>query len=98
MSDRTVKISLFLLFFLNIVDATATITLINAGLVKEWNPLMNAAIEHSVFCFVFFKLLAVYTACVIFWYFRDWKAARIGMIGCLIGYSLLLLHFCIGLS
>ena len=98
MSDRTVKISLFLLFLLNIVDAAATITLINAGLIEEWNPLMREALDYSVFHFLFIKFFAVFVACAVFWQFRALKLAKFGLFISLIGYSLLLLHFCIGLS
>ena len=97
MSNRTVKISLFLLFLLNIVDATATLTLINAGLVEEWNPIMKKALHYGVFHFLLIKFLAVSVACTVFWHFRTLKLAKFGLIVSLIGYSLLLLHFCIGL-
>jgi len=97
MSNTAVKISLFLLFLLNIVDAAATITLIDAGLVKEWNPIMKKALDYGVFHFLLLKFLATSAACIVFWHFRALKLAKIGLIGALIGYSLLLLHFCIGL-
>ena len=97
MSDRTVKIGLYLLFLLNLIDATATITLVHLGLAKEINPLMHFLLEKGVLYFALCKLTVVITACTVFWKFRAEKAATTGMIICLVGYSALLLYFCIGL-
>tara|TARA_R110000787_G_scaffold189229_1_gene300911 strand:- start:166 stop:462 length:297 start_codon:yes stop_codon:yes gene_type:complete len=97
MSDRTVKIGLYLLFLLNLIDATATITLIHFGLAKEINPLMNFLLEKGVLYFILCKLIVAATTCTVFWKLRAEKAAKAGLTICLIGYSALLLHFCIGL-
>jgi len=58
---------------------------------------MKKALNYGVFHFLLIKFLAVSAACTVFWQFRALKLAKFGLIVSLIGYSLLLLHFCIGL-
>tara|TARA_R110000824_G_scaffold25224_2_gene88059 strand:+ start:576 stop:872 length:297 start_codon:yes stop_codon:yes gene_type:complete len=98
MSDRFAIISIILLLLLNIVDATVTIIVIDAGIAKEANPIMDYFLNLGFLPFLMVKLSVVSFASYIFWKYRQRKGAVIGIILSLILYISLSLYFCFALS
>tara|TARA_R110002074_G_scaffold13961_4_gene49159 strand:- start:680 stop:976 length:297 start_codon:yes stop_codon:yes gene_type:complete len=95
MSNRFAIISLILLLLLNIVDATVTIIVIDAGIAEEVNPIMNFFLQMGYLHFLFVKFLTVFLASYVFWKYRARKAAAVGMIFSLCSYICLVLYFCL---
>ena len=98
MSDRFAIISIILLLLLNIVDATVTIIVIDAGIAKEANPIMDYFLNLGFLPFLMVKLSVVSFASYVFWKYRQRKGAVIGIILSLILYISLSLYFCFALS
>ena len=94
MSDRTVKIGLFVLILLNIIDLVSTIALVSLGMAEEINPLMKYFLDRGVLYFILVKVVAVALATYIFWKFRQrmFTAWAVGV--CILGYSILMMHMC----
>ena len=87
-----------MLLLLNIVDATVTIVVIDAGIAKEANPIMDYFLNIGYLPFLFVKFLAVSFASYVFWKFRLRLGAIIGMAISLMLYISLSLYFCFALS
>ena len=98
MSDRFAIISIILLLLLNIVDATVTIIVIDAGIAKEANPIMDYFLNLGFLPFLIVKLSVVSFASYVFWKYRQRKGAVIGIVLSLILYISLSLYFCFALS
>ena len=94
MSNRFAIISIILLLLLNIVDATVTIVVIDAGIAEEINPIMDFFLQMGYIHFLLVKFVAVSLASYVFWHFRDRKSATIGMVLSLCLYICLVLYFC----
>lgn len=94
MSDRFAIISLILLILLNIVDATVTIIVIDSGIAREVNPIMEYFLNMGYGPFLLVKFLAVSFASCVFWKFRHKLGAKIGIILSLSLYICLTLYFC----
>ena len=95
MSNRFAINSIILLLLLNIVDATVTIAVIDAGIAEEVNPIMDFFLNMGYIHFLFVKFSTVSLASYVFWKFRDKKAAAMGMIFSLCCYICLVLYFCV---
>lgn len=98
MSDRFAIISIILLLLLNIVDATVTIIVIDAGIAKEANPIMEYFLNIGYIPFLLVKFSAVSFASYVFWKYRRRAGAAIGIVLSLILYISLSLYFCFVLS
>tara|TARA_R110000765_G_scaffold305038_1_gene398962 strand:+ start:321 stop:617 length:297 start_codon:yes stop_codon:yes gene_type:complete len=98
MSNRFAIISIILLLLLNIVDATVTITVIDAGIAKEANPIMDYFLSLGFFPFIIVKFSVVSFASYVFWKYRNRAGAVIGIIFSLVLYISLNLYFCFALS
>tara|TARA_Y100000034_G_C6843409_1_gene381846 strand:- start:994 stop:1296 length:303 start_codon:yes stop_codon:yes gene_type:complete len=92
MSDRTVKIGLFVLILLNIIDLISTIAFVNLGVAKEVNPLMKYFLDHGVLYFTLVKLTAIALSTYIFWQYRRRKFTAVALGICILGYSILMAH------
>ena len=98
MSDRFAIISIILLLLLNIVDATVTIVVIDAGIAKEANPIMDYFLNMGYIPFLLVKFSAVSFASYVFWKYRHRLGAVIGISLSLLLYICLSLYFCFVLS
>ena len=97
MSDRIAIISIILLLLLNIVDATVTIIVIDAGIAREANPIMEYFLNIGYVPFLLVKFSAVFFASYVFWKYRDRVGAVIGISLSLLLYISLSLYFCFAL-
>jgi len=93
MSNKFAIISIFLLLFLNIIDAAVTLFVIDAGLGVEVNPLMNYFLNLGYLPFLVVKISAILVSCYIFWKFKGEKLAFIGLTLSLLVYFSLVTYF-----
>ena len=97
MSDKKVKILVFLLIFLNLLDMIITLITVDLGIGEEANPIMRFFLDLGSQYFILVKLLAVSLASVVFWLNRELKIAIIGLCVTVFSYICLNLYFCLNL-
>ena len=78
--------AVFLLFFLNLVDALVTLAWVTTNTAPEANQLMAAVLEWGALPFLVVKIgMGAFTALVLY-YGSEYKLARIGVTVALIAY------------
>ena len=89
------RILLFLVFILNVLDAAFTSLVVSSSLAEEANPLMQALLDQGIFPFVFVKLLITVLSILVLWKYRKTLLARVGAWICVIIYSILISYYVI---
>jgi len=89
------RILLFLVFILNVLDAAFTSLVVSSSLAEEANPLMQALLDQGIFPFVFVKLLITVLSILVLWNYRKTLLARVGAWICVIIYSILIGYYVI---
>ena len=84
------RILLFLVLILNILDAAFTSLVVGNSLAVEVNPLMGALLEQGIAPFVIVKLLVIVLSISILWKYKDNKLAKIGAAVCALTYTTLI--------
>lgn len=83
---------LFLVLFLNVLDASTTIWFVEQSMAVEANPLMKYFLDMGVLPFLLAKLLIVSVSLRILWIYRDRKIAVYGASLCAIAYLMLAVY------
>ena len=89
------RILLFLVFILNVLDAAFTSLVVSSSLAEEANPLMQVLLDQGIFPFVFVKLLITVLSILVLWKYRKTLLARVGAWVCVIIYSILISYYVI---
>lgn len=86
------KLVIFFMFVLNVLDGIFTIFLVSTGNAIEANPLMAYLIGCHPVLFMFCKQLLVYLGSIILWRFRRNMLAVVSIFGMFLVYYVNLLH------
>lgn len=70
MSDKTIFLSLVIIFILNVIDAGATLHWVSLG-ASELNPYLNFFLAKSQFAFMIAKSIPVLFFSFVFWVYRE---------------------------
>ena len=84
------RILLFLVFILNVLDAAFTSIVVGNALATEINPLMRALLEYGIAPFVVIKLLIITISLSVLWKYRKNRLAKIGAVLCVLVYAILI--------
>jgi hypothetical protein len=84
------RILLFLVFILNVLDAAFTSIVVGNALAVEVNPLMGALLDIGIFPFIFVKLMIIVISLCVLWKYRERKLARLGAGLCVLIYTILI--------
>lgn len=81
-----------LILALNLLDATFTLTWVNAGLAREANPLLDHLVLAHPVMFAVVKLTLVGLGSLLLWHHRFRPMAVIGIFAAFVVYYVLLLY------
>lgn len=95
-SDAIFKRLLVLLFFLNIIDAFATLFWVTNGIADEANPIMYEWLNLGPIAFLSVKLALVSVGVFLLWSFKDYALSKIAIIPGMMMYGFVtIMHFII---
>jgi len=86
------KLVIFSVFILNVLDGVLTIISVSTGNALEANPLMAYLIDYHPVLFMICKLLLVYLGSVILWRFRKNMLAIFSIFAIFLVYYITILH------
>ncbi len=81
-----------LVLVLNLLDATFTLTWVNAGLAREANPLLASLVREHPVLFSLAKLTLVALGSLLLWTHRQHAVAVVGIFVAFVAYYLLFLY------
>jgi len=92
------RILLFLVFILNVLDAAFTSIVVGNALAVEVNPLMGALLDIGIVPFILVKLSIILLSLRVLWKYRERKIARFGAWLCVLIYTMLISYVICGTS
>ncbi len=92
--DIKKTVSFIILF--NILDAILTLFWIDLGIAKESNPLMEYALDHGTYIFLFVKIALVSLGCLLLYRYRDKIFSRLAAVIALACYSSIVFYHSYG--
>ena len=95
LNDSIFKRSLVLLFFLNAVDAFATLYWVTNGIATEANPIMYEWLNLGPLAFLSVKLTLVTLGVSLLWAFRDYALSKVVIVPGMLMYGFVTVMHCI---